>query len=64
MTDQQIETLSNDKDVADTKISESEKMLMKEWEQHMSDFIPEDISTVEVEARHEMVRVAVGFMFR
>jgi hypothetical protein len=28
---------------------------MEEWEQHMSDFVPEDISTIVVEPRKEVV---------
>jgi len=35
--------------------TEEEKKLMEEWEQHMSDFVPEDISTIVVEPRKEVV---------
>ena len=28
---------------------------MEEWEQHMHDFIPEDISTIVIEPRKEVV---------
>lgn len=30
---------------------------MEEWEQHMSDFVPEDISTIVVEPRKEVVSI-------
>ena len=42
---------------ADSKApqTEEEKKLMEEWEQHMSDFVPEDISTIVVEPRKEVV---------
>ncbi len=29
---------------------------MEEWEQHMSDFVPEDISTIVVEPKKEVVK--------
>ena len=35
--------------------TEEEKKLMQEWEQHMHDFIPEDISTIVVDPRKEVV---------
>ena len=35
--------------------TEEEKKLMEEWEQHMNDFVPEDISTIVVEPRKEVV---------
>jgi emp24/gp25L/p24 family/GOLD len=34
--------------------SEEERLLMQEWEQHMHDFVPEDITTVIVEPRREV----------
>jgi hypothetical protein len=36
-------------------MTEEEKKLMQEWETHMSDFVPEDITTVELDGRGEMV---------
>lgn len=35
--------------------TEEEKKLLSEWELHMSDFIPEDISTIVIEPRREVV---------
>lgn len=35
--------------------TEEEKKLMQEWEQHMHDFVPEDISTIIVDPRKEVV---------
>ena len=35
--------------------TEEEKKLMQEWEQHMHDFVPEDISTIVVDPRKEVV---------
>jgi|LauGreDrversion4_2_1035121.scaffolds.fasta_scaffold98420_1 hypothetical protein len=36
--------------------TEEEKSLLSEWEQYMSDFVPEDISTIVIEPRREVVR--------
>jgi hypothetical protein len=44
-----------EKTVSKTPQTEEEKKLMEEWEQHMSDFVPEDISTIVVEPRKEVV---------
>lgn len=33
---------------------------MSEWEAHMSDFVPEDINTVLVEPRQEIVSLFLG----
>ena len=44
--------------------TEEEKKLMEEWEQHMSDFVPEDISTIVVEAKKEVVSEFNGDIFR
>lgn len=35
--------------------TEDDKKLMEEWEQHMHDFVPEDITTVIVDPRREVV---------
>ena len=35
--------------------SDEEKHLMEEWEQHMHDFVPEDITTIVIEPRKEVV---------
>lgn len=38
-----------------TEQTDEDKKLMEEWEQHMHDFVPEDITTVVVEPRREVV---------
>jgi hypothetical protein len=50
--------MSNNKN-KDTEedMTDSEKKLMSEWDQHMSDFIPEDLSTIIVDPRTETVRI-------
>lgn len=35
--------------------TDEEKKLMEEWEQHMSDFVPEDITTIQIDPRREVV---------
>lgn len=47
---EQVEKLSDDPKVKDLQ-TEEEKQLMQEWEAHMHDFIPEDISTIVIEPR-------------
>lgn len=37
--------------------TEEEKKLEQEWEQHMHDFVPEDISTIIVDPRKEVVSI-------
>ena len=37
--------ITDDKTVKDTESLE-EKKLMEEWEQHMNDFVPEDMNTI------------------
>lgn len=36
--------------------SEEDKALMDEWEKHMSDFVPEDLSTVVIDPKSSSVR--------
>lgn len=36
--------------------TEEDKKLMAEWELHMHDFVPEDLSTILVDPRKEVVR--------
>ena len=60
ITEQDIEKMmeraSNDPQKEATKEqTEDEKKLMQEWEQHMHDFVPEDISTIVVDPRKEIV---------
>lgn len=59
ITEQDIEKMTDDaeKTVSKTPQTEEEKKLMEEWEQHMSDFVPEDISTIVVDPRKEVVSV-------
>jgi hypothetical protein len=44
--------------------TEEEKKLMQEWEQHMHDFIPEDISTIVVDPRKEVVSIRLTRVFK
>jgi len=59
ISEQDIEKMTDEaeKTVSKTPQTEEEKKLMEEWEQHMSDFVPEDISTIVVEPRKEVVSV-------
>ena len=46
--------MGDDKTIKDND-PEDEQKLMSEWERHMGDFIPEDINTIVIEPRSEMV---------
>ena len=52
-------------------LEEESKRLMQEWEAHMSDFVPEDVSTIILEPRSEavlliniLIRVSLDFLLR
>lgn len=36
--------------------------MMEEWDQHMSDFVPEDMLTVELDVREELVSTFLTFI--
>lgn len=55
---EEIETITDDKNVKDNDSLE-EKKLMEEWEAHMSDFIPEDITTMVMGPRTEAVNKVI-----
>jgi uncharacterized protein YmfQ (DUF2313 family) len=46
--------MTTDKSIKDND-PEDEKKLMEEWEKYMSDFIPEDINTIVIDPRQEVV---------
>lgn len=54
LSKEELETITDDASVKDPNDLEEQK-LMSEWEQHMSDFVPEDINTIVVEPRQEIV---------
>ena len=56
LTQEELELLTADNG-EQNKESEEEKQLMSEWEQHMSDFIPEDINTIVIEPKQEVVTI-------
>ena len=49
-----IQKIVQDKNIKDNS-EEDEKKLMEEWEKYMNDFVPEDINTVILEPRTEIV---------
>lgn len=48
--------MTDDKTIKDND-PDDEKKLMDEWEAHMSDFVPEDINTIVIDPRQEVVRI-------
>ena len=46
--------MTEDKNIVDNSTPEDQQ-LMKEWEQYMHDFVPEDMTTIVIEPRQEVV---------
>ena len=55
ISQEEIEKITDDQKIKDTMLEEESKRLMQEWEAHMSDFVPEDVSTIVLEPRSEAV---------
>lgn len=51
---EQVEKITDDTKIQDNTTPE-DSALMKEWETYMHDFIPEDMSTIVIEPRQEVV---------
>lgn len=54
ISEEQIESMTDNKDIKDGSTDEDKK-LMEEWEKYMSDFVPEDLSTIVIEPKGETV---------
>lgn len=51
----EIEEITNDKTIEDDPDELAKKAMMEEWDKHMSDFVPDDMLTVELNPREEIV---------
>jgi hypothetical protein len=55
ITAKEVEEITDDKEIEDDPDELEKKAMMEEWDNHMSDFVPEDMLTVELKAREEIV---------
>ena len=55
ITAEEVEEITDDKTIEDDPDELAKKAIMEEWDQHMSDFVPEDMLTVEINPREEIV---------
>ena len=51
----EVEEITDDKTIEDTPDELADKQMMEEWDAHMSDFVPDDMLTVELSPRQEIV---------
>ncbi len=47
--------ITDDKDIDESPDELEKKVMMEEWEAHMSNFVPEDMLTIELNPRDEVV---------
>ena len=52
---QEVEEITNDNTIEDNPDESAEKQMMEEWDTHMSDFVPDDMLTVQLSPRQEIV---------
>jgi hypothetical protein len=50
-----VEQITDDQQIEDNKDELEKKAMMEEWDAHMKDFVPEDMLTVELQPREEIV---------
>ena len=55
ITAEEVVQITEDKEIKDTKDDVEEKKMMEEWDKHMKDFVPDDMLTVELNPREEIV---------
>lgn len=54
ITEEEIQVMTDSATPDSDAKTDEEKKLMEEWEQHMHDFVPQDITTIIVEPRSEV----------
>ena len=55
ITPEEIIEITDDKQIEDDPDELAKKAMMEEWDQHMQDFVPDDMLTVELGVREEIV---------
>lgn len=55
ITADEIIEITDDSEIKDDPDTLADKKMMEEWDVHMSDFVPDDMLTVEIQPREEIV---------
>ena len=56
-----MEEITDDKTIEDDPDELEKKAIMEEWDQHMKDFVPEDLLQVEIMPREEIVSLITPY---
>ena len=57
ITAKEVEEITDDSEIKDDEEDLDKKQILQEWDLHMKDFVPEDMLTVELNQREELVSV-------
>lgn len=55
ITPTEVEEITDDKTIEDDPDELAKKAMMEEWDNHMSDFVPNDMLSVQLNPREEIV---------
>lgn len=55
ITAEEVEEITDDQKIKDDPDDLAKKAMMEEWDTHMADFVPDDMMTVQLNAREEIV---------
>lgn len=55
ITAKEVEEITDDKTIEDDPDELAKKAMMEEWDEHMSDFVPNDMLSVQLNPREEIV---------
>ena len=55
ITATEVEEITDDKTIEDDPDELAKKAMMEEWDEHMSDFVPNDMLSVQLNPREEIV---------
>lgn len=55
ITATEVEEITDDKTIEDDPDELAKKAMMEEWDEHMADFVPNDMLSVNLNAREEIV---------
>lgn len=59
ITAEEIDEITDDKKIEDNEDESEKKAILEEWDTHMNDFVPEDMLTVEISQREEIVSTII-----
>ena len=57
ITATEVEEITDDKTIEDDPDELAKKAMMEEWDEHMSDFVPNDMLSVQLNPREEIVSI-------